>query len=483
MLKLAAELVSRRAAMAEHMEYIKGERRGLKFATEKFAEYHADRFKDFSDNWCLPVLQAPAERITPLGIRVGANTREADQDLQRVWLENDADRQASESIMLTLGLSRGFALVWGNPDDEQTPDITFEHPSSVIVAYDSENRRRKKAALKLWTDGDLELATLYTPDALWKWKRRRTSESGLILPASVEGSLGSWEQRHPTGDDTWPLPNPMGKVPVVEYRNMAFLADDPMSDIAGVESMQDAMNLVWAYLFTSLDYASLPQRVLLSAEVPKVPVLDDNGQVIGTKPVDLKRLMNDRIMFVPGENAKASQWDPAKLDVFTDVLTKMLEHVASRTRTPAHYLIQKGGNPASFDSLLVSDAGLVTRTNERIGYLNAPQRELHELVALAQGDKAKATAIRATGKPLWADTQFRSDAAKVDAFGKFRSNGMPLEWCLEWYGLAPDEVQRVMKMAVDELDDPQLRELMLKDKAQQQDQAQQDGGDPSAVGG
>jgi hypothetical protein len=83
-------------------------------------------------------------------------------------------------------------------------------------------------------------------------------------------------------DDTWPMPNPMGMVPMVEFRNSALLDDKPISDLAGVAAMQDAINLVWAYLFNGLDFASLPQRVAMGAERPKIPILDDDGQVIGS---------------------------------------------------------------------------------------------------------------------------------------------------------------------------------------------------------
>lgn len=464
-MRLSKKLEARRPSITGHLDYIRGEKKQLQFATEKFAEYHGTRFKDFTDNWCEPVLSAPAERMNIVGLRIGEDTRTADQDMSRVWSENDLDRQSSEAWMLGLGTGWTYALVWGNAEDEETPRVTFEHPSTMIVESDPETGRIRYA-LKQWTvDDGMEWATLYTADEVFKYERKARvtngkTSSGLIVPEGFN-IADLWDPRQPESDDTWPLPNPMGRVPVEEYRNQALLGEEPRSDIAGVEAMQEAVNLVWAYLFTSLDYASLPQRALLNAEIPKVPVLDDAGNVVGSKAVDLKKLMQDRIMFIPGADAKIGQWDSARLDVFTDVLTKLIEHIAAKTRTPAHYLLTKIVN-SSAEALTVSETGLVARTNERMGYFTAPTRGLFELIALAKGKPDLAKAIRSTGKVLWADPQYRSVAQKVDAFQKFRAAGMPLEWCVEWFGEPPAEVARIMAMVGKEQADPVLAQLMSK---------------------
>jgi hypothetical protein len=75
----------------------------------------------------------------------------------------------------------------------------------------------------------------------------------------------------------------------VEFANRPMLGGEPLSDIAGTIAMQDAINLLWAYLFVAADYASMPARVVMGQEPPKMPILDENGQKIGEKPVDIER--------------------------------------------------------------------------------------------------------------------------------------------------------------------------------------------------
>lgn len=461
---LVAELERRRSAdrssevaLARHIDYYKGKAGKLRFASDTFAEHFQRRFAGFSDNWCQPVAQAPAERMEFHGVRLADAPANAEPDAEssRVWRENNAERGASEAFVLAIAASRAFGLVWGDPADEQTPRVTFEHPMSAIVGYDPDSGRRV-SGLKLWADDLREYATLYLPDGVWKFQRFRpdTGASRLYVPG---GERDGWEPRQPASDDVWPLPNPMGVVPLVELRNQTLLDDVPISDIAGVEAMQDAINLLWAYLFNALDFASLPQRVVLGADMPKVPVLDENGQVVGEKPYDIQRLMRDRVFWLEGKEAKIDEWTPATLDVYSDVVEKGVEHIAAQTRTPPHYLIGKMVNTAA-EALTVAETGLVAKTRERQTYFGATMREMHRLIALAQGDEAKARAIRG-GVPLWADPQYRSEAQKADALLKLTQIGFPFQWVAERYGLSPDEVGRVVAMRQEQADSDLTREL------------------------
>jgi hypothetical protein len=194
----------------------------------------------------------------------------------------------------------------------------------------------------------------------------------------------------------------------------------------------------------ALDFTSLSQRVVLGADIPKVPVLDAAGQVVGTRPVDLAEMLKDRVLWIPGENAKLGEWTSATIDPFTTVIERAVEHIAAQTRTPPHYLIGKLAN-LSAEALTAAETGLVSKTGERVTYFSAAIRETFRLVALAQGDEGKAKAIR-SGTVQWADIQFRSLAQKVDALVKMRQIGFPMEWIAEQYGLEPHEVLRVMEL-------------------------------------
>ena len=449
--RLADELHRREQETTRRLDYYKGKHK-LCYASPEFRDYFSDRFKGFSDNWTAPVAAAPAERMNVLGIRLDPDERTVDKGLLEAWKLADCERTSSEAFVVTLAAARSYCLVWGNPDDEDEPRVTWERPDQAIVAYDSDTGQRS-AALKLWSDDTLEHATLYTRTDVWKFSRPRYartgySVAGLIVPAGSDAVRGAgpygWQPRQGDNDDTWPIPNPMGVVPMVELKNQTLLDDEPISDISGVMAMQDAINLTWAYLMNALDFASLPQRVVMGADIPKMPVLDSAGQKVGERPLELDTLINERILWLTGD-AQIGNWPAADLAAYSNVIERAIEHIAAQTRTPPHYLIGKVAN-LSAEALTAAETGLVSKTGERIVYCNSAIREVHSLMALAMDDEAKAKTCR-RGTVLWADTQFRALGQKVDALMKLKTIGFPLPWIAEQYGLEPPEVERVMRMA------------------------------------
>jgi hypothetical protein len=298
---------------------------------------------------------------------------------------------------------------------------------------------------------------------LWKFKRSvpetaNLEQAGFIIPGGFGAS--GWESRQEASDDTWPLPNPMGKVSFVELPNRPRLVGEPLSDIAGTLAMQHAINLLWAQLFAVSDEATIGQRVVLGAEMPVTPILDDQGQVIGERPVDLRKLRQKDILWVTDPAAKAFEWTPANLKVFTDVIEIAVGHIAAQTRTPAHYLLI-GGTIAnvSGDAMKALETGLVKRTEEKTQHFGRSIRDIFELVALVGNDTGRAEAIRG-GKVLWKDVENRSDAQRADALAKKRDIGYPIQYLLELDGLPPQEISRVMAMLREEQSDPILSRLM-----------------------
>src|SRR5690242_7452878 len=150
---LSAQLQERRADIQSNIDAYMG-KQNLQFASPEFGAYFAQRFAGFSDNWCAPVIQATTERMNYVAIELGTERR-ADPLLQRAWKENDCERYSSEAFILMLTAARSFAMVWGNPDNEDIPRITWEHPENVIIGYDPDTGQAV-AMLKLWQDDRYE---------------------------------------------------------------------------------------------------------------------------------------------------------------------------------------------------------------------------------------------------------------------------------------------------------------------------------------
>jgi hypothetical protein len=452
---LFRRISDRRPDIDKRLDYYRGKAGKLRFASDEFSEYYSKRYEGFSDNWCAPVVGPTVERMNHLGIILPGEER-ADADARRVWVENDCDRGSSEAYTVFSAAAVSYSLV--SPMPENDVRITWEHPAQSIVDFDPHTGERR-FGLVSWVDETHDYATLYTPTEVFKWRRRNgdpETNRKLILPSGVQAY--GWEPYHPESDDTWPIRNPFGLVPLVEFRNQTLLDDSPISDIDGVMAMQDAINLIWAYLMNALDFASLPQRIVTGAEMPKIPVLNAEGQKVGERLVDLNTLIKERILWVPGKDASTAEWSAANLDVFSKVIEHGVDHIAAQTRTPPHYLVAKMVN-AGGEALTVAEAGLVSKINERIVYVTAPQRQQYQLIYLGLGQPEKARAAR-SGQLLWDNPQYRSEAQLADANVKRKQYGYPVEYLLELDGHDPDEVKRIMAMREAEKRDAQLDEFL-----------------------
>lgn len=440
--KLYDRLRTRRTTVSELIDYAAG-RHPLRFASAEFREFHAQRFSGFSDNWCGVVARAAAERTEVFGLRLGddADVQSADEAaLWRDWEAVDGPAKAAQGYLCGTTTSTSYALVWG--DSDGNPVLTWETPSQAIVDYDEETGA-PRYGLKAWSDDDNEHATLYTADEVWKFSRVKAfaSMSGLILPPSL--LAGGWSER---ADSKPVIVNPLGVLPLVEHPNRPQLDTGAISDISGVVAMQDAMNLMWAYLFGAADFASHPARVVMGQEPPKMPVLDANGQKIGEQTVDIETLKQGRLLWLTGQNAKIGQWEAAKLDVFTDVIQVAAKHVSAQSQTPIHLIHGELGN-VNGDSIKALDGPLVAKVLAGRKHLTRPTREVFRRLALVRENKGVAEACR-TAVVQFKNPETMLDSQVSDAAAKDKAVGWPFAAILERrYNLSQPEIARVLAMA------------------------------------
>lgn len=438
--RLSKELLDRRPKISQRISYFKGETGSLRFASSKFGEYFKTQYEGFADNWCMPVAQAPAERMNLLGIRPFGRVSGVDRDLERAWYGNDADAGSSEAFLLFGVASRAFSLVHPNASPDGTPRLTWEHPENAIVDTDPVTGI-DRAGLVMWADDKRDYATYYTDNAVVKLKRKHANDRWERKGEKVDLN-GGWELRD---EDIGPEINPLGEMPLTELRNQSLLDDDPISDIDGVGALQDTVNLIWAYLLNALDQASLPARVVTGADLPKAPILDKDGQITGYMDVELDELMKERILWLPKEGTSIAEWTAANLSVFSEVIERLVEHIAAQTRTPPHYLVAKMVNTAA-ESLNIAEAGLVSKTTERMTYAGRGLKKTMRLLARAQGANDRKIQALSAGRLVWANAQYRSDSQMADVAVKYRSAGMPTEYIAEKLLVDPSEVKRVMAM-------------------------------------
>lgn len=466
--KLYGVLSSRRPGIEKAFRYFAGDQ-PLAYASPQWKQFHADRYKGFSDNWCGVVGRSPVERLRIDGIRIGEDVEvvdPAEKTLFDDWKRNELGSQSKQGFLASTIAKRSATLVWG--DENEEPEVTWEHPAQVVVAYAASNSRKRLAGLKVWIEDDHQYATLYLPNEVWKFER---TTLGVVTNGRTQGGLyvagdymggGGWKPRE-VGNELWPLPNPLGEVPLVEWINRPMLGMEPLSDIEGTMAMQDAINMLWGYLFAAADQASMAARVVLGAEPPKIPILDEQGQIIGSKPAKLEDLANGRLLFLPGAQGNApsiDQWDAAKLDVFDNVTDSAIGHVAAQSSTPGHYLLtnEKFAN-LNGDALTAAEVPLVQKCDAAIeGGYDFAARETFRLMAKVRGNDDLAERIR-VAEIQWKDRAMHSLSQVADAATKDRANGMSLATVLRTrYGFTPSEVVAELERVRAEQADPFLQQ-------------------------
>jgi hypothetical protein len=365
-------------------------------------------------NWVKLVADAPAERLQVIGFRFGDATK-GDDKVWRTWQANhlDADSALVQDNALQTGNSA--VIVWGDSDGE--PVITPEHSSQVIVAYEAGSRRRRAAALKLWVDDDGRwLATLYLPDAVYKWRTRS------VRPAYGSAmDVLSWDERQVDGED-WPLPNPLGEVPVVEFRANASLRPAPYGGGAAefelVLPIQDRINKTVFDRLVTAESQAFRQRWAIGWDPPRDESgLPDPAKMMKAAQALLWTFDADPSELQVGEFA-ATDFSPFLKSVESDVAA-----MAAISQTPPYYLLGKMENIAA-EGLIASEAGLIGKTRKHAVQFGESWEEVMRLALKVQGDSR---ADDRSSMILWADIEQRTWSQTVDALLKMQTLGVPTE--------------------------------------------------------
>lgn len=433
--RLYAKLKKRHALTKKWSDYYNGAH-PLKFASPEFSTQAGGLFEGFSDNWCQVIPDASVERMVPMAFRLEDGT--LDKDAWRAWRRNECDVEVSLAFLEALITGRSYALVW-KPDGVET-EITFLDSSRAVVEYKPGKRRVRSAGLVIWADGGQELATLFTPERVYWWTRD-IGEAGKAEWISI-GTGSAWRM---TAD----MENPLKAVPLVALENRARLSGKPVSEIANVIPLQDTVNTLWSHLMTASDQLALPARAVLGMDRPTREILDAEGEVIGEEDLPIDRFRSDRLLWLEREGASIAEFSAADLTNYTKVIEVAVQHIAAQTRTPPSYLTGEMVN-ISADALIASEAGLVSKVQERQRFFGAALREIMRLEALASGDPGRANAL-ALGTVVWRDAQFRSEAQYADALTKYKAINVPDEALWERIpGVHPDEIERWKSMRDDQ---------------------------------
>lgn len=487
--RLLDKLDKRRPDLDRLDRYYRGDQR-LRFAGEKFREAFGGAFKAFSNNFLALVVEALEERLNVEGFRIGTpplpeeleaeqadegdeqaaagepgrparrgprritedlDLRQADRDARRIWQENYLDAESSIGHTEALVMGYAYALVWPREDDggkRTTPRITIESPLEMIHEAEPGDRRDIKVAIKSWRNADgFQELTLYYPDRVEKYRSAQKVTAGTSLSARRwVRRVGVMAEATDEADEeleAWPLEHDLGRVPVVVLGNRPRLDGSYRSEIEDLITAQDAINKLEADLLVAAEFAAFRQRWATGIEIPEDP---ETGEV--QEPY--KAAVN-RIWVAEGDKARFGDFEVSDLRPYIAAIEKWIQNIATRSRTPAHYLLGQSGRFPSGESLQATETGLVAKARRAMRWYGEAWEDVMRLAFRAQNARDP-RAAEYDSETIWSDPETRSEAEHTDAVLKLKGLNLPDEFLWEVYGFTQNQIARLLAMRAREAD-------------------------------
>jgi len=375
------------------------------------AYMHPEIFREIGDRlqqvviaWPQLIVDALEERLDVEGFGL-PNASGDDQDLWRVWQENNCDEASQLAHIDALVMKRSYIAVGTNEADETTPLVTFESPLEVWADIDPRTRRTR-AALRRYSGyqgnyaRDTEYyATLYLPDRTVYYQR--SGMSGEYNEVDVD--------RHE-----------LGVTPIVPIVNRSRLADwCGRSELSPVLPLAHAANKIATDMMVAAEFVALPLRGIFGMGP------EDLEDAQGNKLTAMQALLG-RLFLVPNDDGTARNFEftSANLSNFHETLDRLAQLVASLAGLPPAYLGQSTQNPPSGDAIRSSEIRLIKRAERRQRAFGGSHEEAMRLVRRLQTGEWDPELRQLETK--WRDPSTPTVAQKADAAVKLFNLPTPI---------------------------------------------------------
>lgn len=390
-------------------------------------------------NFAELIVEAPRERMRPIGIRTSADGDETgDAEAWRIWQRAGLDVESAEVHRTKLALGNAFVIVGDVDPDTKVPVITAEDPRQVITEHDPVQQRRVLAALKMFED-DLErqqVVYVYLPGRVFVARSRprgpaSTSPGAIPLVPRFNAANFDWDINL-GGEDGQEIPP--GLLPVYRFRNARGVGEfEPHIDLLGRINHMVLQRMMIATL------QAFRQRA-----VKGLPLRDEAGNVINydavfsADPGALWQLPETAEMWESGQVDLAGILNSVRADV---------QYLAAVTRTPLH-MLDPGAENQSAEGAALAREGLVFKTEDRIARANAGWSQVMSAAFRWMGDEVRADLDKL--HLMWASPQRYSLTERYSAASQAKGI-VPTEtiWT-EVLGMSPDQVARAQSQRADE---------------------------------
>lgn len=434
----------------QHRDYYDGIQE-LNFSTQEFIDTFGDAFTDLRSNWMTVVVEAMEERLDVQRIRMRDEEGNTDDELNdAIWnvlLNNEMEQLQTDITNGALVESRSYALIW--PDEIKGARVDFQPAQNMVVTYHPDDIKVIDRAVKRWVtpDGGQRL-TIYTRDFLYKYKIASQGQDADDVQPRDTG----WEALDvaESGDPSWPLPNPFGEVPIVEFWNRGH-----RSELRDVIPLQDALNKTLRDMLVANEYqAQNIIYIVTSNEEPDGGWKASPGTVWHIQPeVDYEGNV------LPVEVGTVNASTP---DNFIATTETFLQHIAAISRTPAHYFYlsskQGGrGDAPSGEALRVAETGLLKKVQKLQELWGLRWMRVARLISMALGNFDPETSI--LGETVWTHPMAHFQSILLEEGRQMIADlGLPPSMAWRHIGLTEEQIEEAEAIGFntvpDETDQP-----------------------------
>lgn len=418
---------------------------------------------NFDFNFAATPVNAVAERL-----KVTSVTSEDDSlnpVLQKLMDDNMFALQGSNVMRKASTFGDAYVLVWPEIEDgEQTGNINifYQDPRLVRVFYRDDNPLKVKFAIKRWQVGKglpkttrAQMALnrpadqppirvdLYYPDRIERYVSKKGTKG-----TEVDDFVPYQGDEDDDGDTDWVggpvLPNPYGVVPMFHFKTDADDYGQP--EHKGFYAIQDMIHKLINNFAVVIDYQSFPQRValMMDGSDSTEPAAVDEGyfaidyeQEGVTYPLAgeaQSQMSADPASIWYLQGIKSIQTlDPADPTSFTGPVNDLITWGATITTTPLNRF-SPGGNPASGESLKITDAPFVEKIDTRKLSYGATWKSVFEFALLCLGYTDPVVSIS------WAPSASSDNLADWQVAKAKQDGGVPVSQTLAENGYPQDKI-------------------------------------------
>ena len=359
------------------------------------------------------VVDALTERLTVEGAT--SDTPEAVAVVEDAWVANDLDVMHREAHREAMIKGRAFALVESGVDGKAVVSIEAAEQMAVhrqaAPPYDID--AAMKTVVDEWTQRETRI--LYLPG-----KRLTYTKDG------ADWTLG------PVADI------PGGVVPVIEFAHRQRLLVEPQSEIEGIESLADIVDLIEGLMVFAGHFGAVPIRYGTGVQVLKDPANPAQPLLVNGKPQVGFDHRADRMWVSTDKDTKFGQLTPAALDTFVQWAQHASMRIRAKTGLASTYLSLDLKSHMSAELLKTDEAPMVRRIKGLQAGFGQAWRRVMQLALAMDAPALAGTPVR----PRWADPQTRIESQDSDIFAKLAPSLGAVTVAEKVMGWSPLEARR-----------------------------------------